>query len=209
MTDFEFSMGGTNLDQVTEDLAGHLLGLEKQVETAINRAIRKLGAWLRTHSVREIGKQLGIKQKVIRNRYRLSQATENGHRVLKIWVGLLEIAAHEAGNVSQNKQGAKVAGRQFNSAFKKSIFWSGEQIYIRAKANLRHNHSVLSDSGKRSQQRDAELAKTGGGRFPVQVVAIDISDIGLDVLQRYESRLNSRYRELLTQELNYVLNVET
>ncbi len=212
-SEIEFSMGGMNLDQVTEDLAGHLLGLEKQVETAINRAIRKLGAWLRTHSVREIGKQLGIKQKVIRNRYRLSQVTESGHRVLKVWVGLLEIAAHEAGNVSQNKQGAKVAGRQFNSAFKQSIFrlndGSDDHIYIRVKANRRHNHTVLGDSRQRSKWRQAELDKTGGGRFPLQIVAIDISEIGLDVLQRYESRLNSRYRELLDQELNYALNVET
>ena len=222
----DVELKSVDLESANKDLAGHLLGLEVELEKAINRAIQKLGAWLRTHSVREISKELNIKQMVIKRRYRFSKiGGKNGQPMqLKIWVGLLAIAAHEAGAVTHNRNsaGAKVRGRQFDSAFKARIYGSEEKMYIRAAANRRHGHTTVTEGGRdwSGRRRPKHLkgegirrakfeAEQGSSRFPVQVIGIDISEIGLDVLQRYESRLNSRYRELLDQELNYALNVET
>ena len=46
------------------------------------------------------------------------------------------------------------------------------------------------------------------GRFPVQVVGVDVNEVAMPILERYSDRVSSRFKEILQQELNYVLNVE-
>ena len=92
--DLELQVG---IGQVNEDLAGHLIGLEGKVEVAVDRAIKKTARWLRTHSAREIGKELNIKQAAIKQRFRFTDTGKGFGRKATVWVGLLAIAAHEAG----------------------------------------------------------------------------------------------------------------
>lgn len=208
-----------DIGDITENLTAHFAGLDVPIETAIKRALTKLGRWLRTHSVKEISKTLRIKQSAIKNRYRFHRSGQGSDEVLNIWVGLLAISAHNTGTALQNKQGTKVSGRQFDSAFKARIFDNEERVFIRSAANRRQGHLTLGDPTQkmRRQQRANRQKREGSyrgipqalqGRFPVEVVGVEIEEVSRDVLERYEKRLNKRYGELLTQELNYVLNVE-
>jgi len=208
--DLELQVG---IGQVNEDLAGHLIGLEGKVEVAVDRAIKKTARWLRTHSAREIGKELNIKQAAIKQRFRFTDTGKGFGRKATVWVGLLAIAAHEAGATSKNKAGVRVRGRQFDSAFKQKIYGSEEKVYIRASANRKRGHATVTEGGrdyaKYSRPKAAWFKAEYRDRFPVQVIGIEIEEIGREVLERYERRLNDRYRVILDQELNYVLNVES
>ena len=205
-----------NIDvgQISNDLTEHLLGLNLPIEKAINRAMNKIARWLRTHSVREIGRELKIKQSVIRSRYRFNKSGKGSAQRISIWVGLLAIAAHHAGTAAQNSAGTKVKGRQFDSAFKAKIYNSEERVFIRTAANKRHGHATLGNREQKASRglRDAHnqrsLPAQLRGRFPVEVVGIDIEEVGQEVLERYESRINKRYGQILEQELHYALNIE-
>ncbi len=201
-----------NIGGVNEDLTAHLIGLEKQVEWAVNSAIKKVARWLRTHSVREIGRELNITQAVLKRRYRFSDVGKGFNRKVNIWVGLLAIAAHEAGKASKNPAGVKVRGRQFDGAFLQRIYGSEEKVYIRASANRKYGHTTTTEGGRDwarySRPKLNSVRAEYGDRFPVQVVGIDIEEPALEVLQRFESRLNSEYTRILGQELNYAIHVK-
>jgi hypothetical protein len=99
-----------------------------------------------------------------------------------------------------------VAGRDFKSAFKAKIYNSEERVFIRSSANKRENHSTASSAQERAIGH--KMPSYLKGRFPVEVIGIDISEISLEVLERYEKRLNRRYGEILQEQLNYALNIE-
>lgn len=202
-----------DIGRATKDMTEHLVGLEKQVGKAVDRAVRKVARWLRTHSVREIGRELNITQAALKRRYRFSDTGHGFNRRVNIWVGLLAIAAHDTGKINQGPAGARVRGRQFDGAFKQKIYGSEEKVYIRASANRERGHATVTQGGrdwsKYSREKLNSARAEYGDRFPVQVVGIEIEDIGLDVLERYQSRLDGQYRRILDQELNYALNVES
>lgn len=199
-----------DIGQINSDLVDHLQELDGKVAKAVDRAIRKVARWLRTHSMREIGRALGIKQAAIKHRYRFTDTGKGFERKAGIWVGLLAIAAHEAGTPAQNAAGVRVRGHQFDSAFLQKIYGSEEKVYIRASRNRQLKHATVGghDSWRYRPKSPSFLAEYGD-RFPVQVIGVDIESVARPILERYEKRLNDRYREILEQELNYVLNVES
>lgn len=203
-------------EQLTQDL--ELLG--SRVEVAVNRALKKLARWLRTHAMREIGRELKITQKALKKRFVIKHNSKGKDPYINIWFGLLNVAAHEVGTARQNAAGARVAGRQFDGAFVKKIYGSEEKVYIRTRRNRREGHATISqrpwrtDSG--SHYGGHRFLDYGGandtsnrGRFPVQVVGIEIEEVARDILERYELRINARYQQLLQQEVNYALYVES
>lgn len=200
-----------DIGRINADLTNHLLDLEDKVGKAVSRAIKRTAQWLRTHSVREISKELNIKQAPVRRRFRFRDTGKGFNRQMNIWVGLLAIAAHDAGKAVNAGRGAKVRGRQFDGAFVKRIYGSEEKMYIRASENRKRGHATVTERGRDysrySRTKPAWFEAEYGDRFPVQVVGIDIKDISLNVLERYEKRLNAVYRDNLERELNYELNV--
>lgn len=210
MAGFELDL---DLSADTRELTAHLQEVDGRVAKAVKRAVKKTMTWLRTHSAREIGRELNIKQKPLKQRFVVSQKDRAGTRYVNLWVGLLAIAAHDTGRARQSAAGVSVRGRQFGSAFLQRIYGSEEKVYIRASANRLRGHTTTSKTGRdwsrysrpKSNFIDAEY----GDRFPVQVVGINVEEVGRDVLERYERRINARYREILEQELNYALHVES
>lgn len=179
--------------------------LEKEVAKAINRALKKVGRWLRTHAVKQLSKQLGIKQSSLRKRFVLSYDPKT--KIVNLWVGLLAIAAEDLGSVRQNSAGTKAGKHQFDGAFYKTVYGSDERVYIRASRNRIMHHDVVRKNRKAGKYRpisDPELK----GRFPLQVVAISIEDEASQVLLILEKQVNRRFSEILKQELNYAINVE-
>lgn len=196
---------GADIKSMTQ----HLEGMQTAISKAVSRAIKKLERWLRTHSMREIGKALKIAQKPLKNRFKFSEVERGGKTVFKMWVGLLSLAAHEVGKASQNAAGVRVRGRQFDSAFISKIYDSDERVYIRASRNKQLGHATYGGrDNQRYRPKTAAFLAQYGDRFPVQAIGIDIESVARPILERYEQRLNARFREILDQELNYALNIE-
>lgn len=192
------------LTVVSEQLTKDLLSIGKKIDVAVSRAIKKTERWLRTHSSREIGAELNITQKAIKHRYKIDQRGSE----ISLWFGLLNVAAHDVGKPSQNKSGVRVRGRQYTSAFYRSVYGVQEKVYIRAKRNMRLSYETYTADGKHRKNRSdtaSGFMVDKGGRFPLQVLGVEIGATALRVLKQYEARINVRYEEILAQEVNYIL----
>jgi hypothetical protein len=149
--------------------------LPRKLDLAAARALRKVAQWLRTHSSREIARELGITQSPIRHRYQIhSRATV---REVKLWVGLQPIAVHYLGEPRQNSTGVRVGHRQYDDAFI-SPMKSGKRLVWRRK---------------------------GRERLPIEKVEEDWQAPALTALERWERRAMDRFVELFEQEARYVL----
>lgn len=195
-----------DLQQEIGDLTRHIQGMEKQVEKAVQRALRKTIRWVRTHSIKELGKELNIKQAAIKNRFRLETSTKKNE--VKLWVGLLAVAAHDLGKVQQTAAGVRVGRHRFDGAFYKRIYESSESVYIRASRNKVFRHDAVRLNMKHNSNYDHSFMAENSGRFPVQVVGISIVDEAEKVLAKFENRVNTQFIKILNQELNYALNIE-
>lgn len=191
------------LTVVSEQLANDLKKLGDKVEVAVSRALLKTERWLRTHSMREIGKELNIAQGAIKYRFKI----ELRNSTITLWFGLLNVAAHNIGKPTQNRAGVRVRGRQFDSAFYRPVYGSTPKVYIRARRNQRLGYETYTADGKHRQNRfyNHAFMADNEGRFPLQVLGVEIESTALEVLQRYEHRINARYEEILAQEVNYAL----
>lgn len=192
------------LTVISEQLSNDLKKLGDKVEVAVSRALLKTERWLRTHSMREIGKELNIAQSAIKFRYKI----ELKNSTITLWFGLLNVAAHNIGKPTQNRAGVRVRGRQFDSAFYRPVYGSTPKVYIRARRNHRLGYETYTADGKRRKNHSSTgsgFMVDNGGRFPLQVLGVEIESTALQVLERYEHRINARYEEILAQEVNYAL----
>lgn len=180
--------------------------LSRQLAKAVKRATRKVSRWLVTHAAREMATKLKIKQQPLKKRFRLDFTANS----VRIWFGLLEIGLDRLGAPSQNAEGVRVNGEQYDGAFYRNIYGNEGRVYIRASRNQALKHSVLGDNAKKYSRRgsSSEFMAKNSGRFPVQVLAKEIETTASAVLARFEQRLNRRYQTLLEQEIHYALQVE-
>ncbi|HBP1046388.1 hypothetical protein IPC1122_32370 [Pseudomonas aeruginosa] len=147
----------------------------RKLDIAAARALRKTAQWLRTHSSREIARELGITQSPIRHRYNIySQSTA---REVKLWVGLQPIGVHYLGTPRQTRTGVKVGHREYDEAFI-SPMKSTQRLVFRRK---------------------------GRERLPIEKVTEDWEGPAVSALERWERRAMERFMELFEQEARYVL----
>ncbi|HBO6581490.1 TPA: hypothetical protein L4809_006368 [Pseudomonas aeruginosa] len=147
----------------------------RKLDVAAARALRKTAQWLRTHSSREIARELGITQSPIRHRYNIySQSTA---REVKLWVGLQPIGVHYLGTPRQTPTGVKVGHREYDAAFI-SPMKSTQRLVFRRK---------------------------GRERLPIEKVTEDWEGPAVSALERWERRALERFMELFEQEARYVL----
>ncbi|MFU4162800.1 phage tail protein [Pseudomonas aeruginosa] len=147
----------------------------RKLDVAAARALRKTAQWLRTHSSREIARELGITQSPIRHRYNIySQSTA---REVKLWVGLQPIGVHYLGTPRQTRTGVKVGHREYDAAFI-SPMKSTQRLVFRRK---------------------------GRERLPIEKVTEDWEGPAVSALERWERRALERFMELFEQEARYVL----
>lgn len=147
----------------------------KQLETAVGRALRKTGQWLRTHSVRELGRELGINQAPLRQRFRLYPRVQDGE--VKVWVGLRPLSVHYLGDPQQGVTGVKVGRNTYDGAFINP---------------MRSRHKLV-------------WRRKGQERLPIERVTQEIAEMGEAVVNRWEARVERRFVELFEQEARYVL----
>lgn len=148
----------------------------KQLDQAVSRALRKTGAWLRTHSVRELGRELGIVQAPLRQRFKLYPRLKDGE--VKVWVGLRPLSVHYLGNPRQTVDGVRVGRKTFDGAFINP---------------MRSRHKLV-------------WRRKGRERLPIERVTQEIAELGEAVVNRWEARVEARFIELFEQEARYVLS---
>lgn len=192
-----------DFDSETAEAVMGIEYLTSNVSKAIASAGKKSANWLVNHSIKEISQALGIKSAPLKKRFYVRE--ENGN--IHIWFGFLEIELADAAKVTQNAAGVRAAKQQFDSGFIASIYGTDRKAYIRAKANLKHNYpSVHQRRNRKYHQEPFMLEGNNRSRFPVQRLGFSVEDPGLDIVLKYERRLNKYYRDCLDLELANVLN---
>lgn len=157
------------------DVERTLADLPRRLDLAAARALRKTAQWLRTHSSREIARELRITQSPLRHRYQVhSSATV---REVKLWVGLQPISVHYLGNPRQTPTGVAVGHRKYDEAF---------------------------ISPMRSTQR-LVFRRKGRERLPIEKVTEDWESPAVGVLERWERRAQTRFFELFEQEARHAI----
>ena len=146
----------------------------KKLDLAAARALRKTAQWLRTHSSREIAKELRISQSPIRHRFDVfSQATS---REVKLWVGLRPLSVHYLGTPKQTATGVSVGHREYEEAFI---------------SPMKTKHQLV-------------WRRKGRERLPLERVTEDWASEGVTALERWEKRAEQRFVELFEQEARHV-----
>jgi hypothetical protein len=172
---FEIDLG----DEVSS-IESSLALMPKKLDSAVQRAQRKLARWLAYHSARETGQVLELKASVIRRRFRSYH--NSGSKTAKVWLGLDKIQLHHFKKMTYSNGKVFVPGldQSFDNAFiSKSIGQSKR------------------DGKNRAWVRD-ESTESG-----LKAAEADISTEALQSLERWEKRANTRFNELLRQEVDY------
>jgi len=157
------------------DVERTLADLPRRLDMAAARALRKTAQWLRTHSSREIARELRITQSPLRHRYQVHSQAQA--REVKLWVGLQPIAVHYLGTPKQTPTGVAVGHRQYDDAFI-SPMRSSDRLVFRRK---------------------------GRERLPIEKVTEDWEGPALSVLERWERRAQVRFFELFEQEARHAI----
>lgn len=174
-----------DVDRTINELTKGLSDTSKAVDKAISRAIRKTMRWLSSQVLRLLVAETGIPRKALKGR--VIQTVKPGQRFGQVWIGLSPIDAAKVGKAKQTSSGVKVGRRDFDHAFLATVNGS-EKVFRRR----------FRGPGSSQQGRD-------GGRLPIDKVTIPISEKGREVANRLQQRAESRFREILEQELNYAV----
>lgn len=182
------------------DLGAELAHLESQlrasipqINKAVVRALRKTTKWIETHSKRELGVALSIPQRVISNRFFHEMQIKEGKRSVNVWFGLNPVSVSSLGRLSQNTIGARAGKHQFVGSFVASMQSGHEGVFKRK----------YDDGGTRSKRQDGQWTE-----LPIQEENFEIEEIALPIIERYYARAEVRFKQLLEQEVHYVLHVE-
>lgn len=148
----------------------------KKLDLAAARALRRTAQWLRTHSSKEVARELRIAQSPIRHRYNIySQSTANE---VKLWVGLQPIGVHYLGTPKQTPDGVSVGHRQYDGAF---------------------------ISPMKSSQR-LVFQRKGRERLPIKLVREDWEGPAMSALERWEKRALNHFTEQFEREARHVFS---
>lgn len=171
---------------------------------AIKRAIRKTLSWLQREMLREISRASGLSPAVLKQYRRV--AIKAGDVEGRVWAGLNPLPAHEAGTVSwsPNSAGASAGGNFYEGAFYRPVYGSTAKVWIRTRRNQSAGNPIYHGR-KRYKTFSGEVS---GGRFPVEVVGMQLEEYSADVTDRLEQAARTRFETILRQELNYALHHE-
>lgn len=154
--------------------------LPAKTELAQRRALKKLATWLKRQVLRAASQAAGIPQKWFESamRYYVT-VTPDG---LSVWTGTDPVKAHRLGKVRWTKRmaGARAGRRPYPGTW----------------------------SWGRGKTGPAIMQRLGSRRLPIATVIEPIHDPILARLQGLQAEATARFERILTQELNYALNVE-
>ncbi|HHY0482731.1 phage tail protein [Vibrio parahaemolyticus] len=193
-----------NFANELQRVSAKIAATPKQLEKAGQRAIKKTMRWMYSRVAREVSQLTGIPQKALKPRYSLKTVGKGAEAVTILWIGISPILAEKAGKARQTKKGVSLKKHRYDGAFVADMYGYNSAVWIRAS----RNHSQYTTTGKPRKVNPNSLPAHLRGRFPVQHLAIDISDSANQALKRLEARVPDEFRKKLDQELNYVVNHE-
>lgn len=165
-----------DVSREAQDVAAMVAATTQQLEKAAQRAMTKAARWLRTHSVRELGQELGIKQEPLRKRFRVYPQRSKGE--VRFWVGLDPIGVYRLGKPKATSQGVKVNSKEYEGAFISPM--KSDQPLV--------------------------FKRRGKERLPIDLVDADIDEPAMDVIERWERRVFQRFKELFEQESRAIVS---
>lgn len=181
-----------DLGDDVSDLEAQLLISETQINKAVKRALKKTAKWIETHSKREMGKELKIPQKLLTLRYRRSFFTKEGRHSAHLWFGFAAIRPLDISNNHRYRNGELTIGsHQFEDGFIATMKNGHRDVYRR------------SGGGKRTKRADGQWTE-----LPIEKVGFHIDVFADRIMERYYHRAEARFKQILKQELHFVLNVE-
>lgn len=184
------------------ELEDQLLASVPQINRAVDRALRKTSRWLETYSKRELGIALQVPQRVFKTRFFRTFSTKDGKREVNVWFGLDSMRSIDLGRARQTNLGVKV-GKQFFVGTFLATMQSGHTGIFR-RSNVRNRESSSDERNENRQKRsDGQWTE-----LPIEEVGFPIEQIAKPILERYYVRAEARFKQLLKQEINFVLNVE-
>lgn len=184
------------LDSDILDLERDLEISVSQMQKAISRALRKTSRWLETHSKRELGVALGVPQNILSARYRKTFHFKNGVRSVNVWFGLNPISIKDMGNLVQTRAGVRVGKKNFVGSFIATMD-SGHLGAFKRKYRNR-------PGGRREKRADEQWTE-----LPIIEETFQIHEIAEPILERYQARVEARFEQILKQEINFAMNIET
>ncbi len=195
-----------NFAQTIRNVTAVIQTTPKQMEVASERAIKKTMRWLSGRIARELSQQLGIPQKSLKPRLMVRSVGKGMNKAHILWMGVAPMSAELAGKARQTRKGVTVGNRKFDGAFLRSIYNPEKNVWIRARRNREQGYQTLSRTRKANHRSpSSELA----GRFPVQRIGIELKSVAAEVFRRLDRRALDRFKTLIEQELNYVINHES
>ncbi len=178
-----------------------------QLDKAVQRAIKKTMRWLQTRVSRDIAQALGVSQKAIKHRLTLTQSGKGTKGIHILWLGTAPLAAELAGKPRQTRNGVTVGKHKFPGAFYKDVYGDGPKVWVRSSraASLGLD---LPQRGKAQRARASGLSAKQRGRFPLRRVSIDVQSHANEIFSRYQRQAETRFNQVLDQELNFAVNHE-
>ena len=111
------------LDETLDELIANFEDSPRKVNKVIQRSLRKLSRFAERRTLRELSRQQGITQKLLKELGRVKVSLyQPGDRAgqgysLVIWIGVQDIPAHYLGKAVQTKSGVRTGKHHWQGAF--------------------------------------------------------------------------------------------
>lgn len=169
-----------------------------KVSQAIRRALRKLSRFAERRTLREVARQQGMTQKLLKElgRVRVNLNQNSGYQLV-VWIGALDIPAHYLGKPVQTQKGVRTGKTFWEGAFVMQPVNASHPMVFKRKAHWKHQFQRSKKSGR--------MMWMG---LPLEKQASPLYDSARTALKKLEPVLLERFSTLLQQELNYVFNIK-
>ena len=192
------------LNSVVDELIEHFAYSPEKVSKAIARSLRKLSRFAERRVLRELAREQGTSQKVLKSLGRVKVSLHQpgdragaGYRLI-IWVGALDIPAHYLGKPVQTRTGVRIGRRFWPGAFLMQPLNATHPMVFERKEGWRHKFQHSHKSGR--------MMWMG---LPLEKKVVSVWYSANAVLQKLEPALLERFARLMEQELNYAFNIES
>lgn len=134
------------------------------MQAAWRRTLRKVAAWIKTQTAREVSAATKIPQKVIKGRlYFFLRSMDAG----KVWLGLNPIEAHRLGTVSKTRKGMRAGRTTFEGAWRQTKAKPNGPIYRRTGTGRTPYEVVTVDWSKHGDPAFRRAARAVEARLMV------------------------------------------
>ena len=186
----------TEVDEFSaRNVSRDLQGLEREVNRALGRAVRKTTRWANTHAARGIAhrNQLPVGALLGRGRFKtkrlfMRMPNRRTGTAGSVWVGAKDYTVSNLGKVRQTRNGTRVGRHSFPGSFVATMRDGRLSSFQRA--------SVLTHRSPRAWSPN----------LPVREDRIELQGVG-EVTSDIQRKVGPRLNDLLQQELKYEINV--